>query len=137
MGKKATHKGKGSYASYKGKGTYATNKKSKLEKHLSKFPKDKQAKQAASAKTFTYKRKKPESKLGWVTNQIKNFNELVSPVTVKIDSVTKQLAVSSAKYLKFLQTSQYQLTPTLEVDAATKESKIVFKHHSKQSNFKE
>lgn len=49
---------------YKLEGRYSKNKKLKLQKHLNKFPKDKQAKEAIE-KIKEYRRKRPYNNSAW------------------------------------------------------------------------
>lgn len=71
MSKKASYKGKKLFATYKTKGSFIANRKIKIERHLKAHPEDTVA-QAAIKAPGAY-RKAPESKGGWIKDDVKFF----------------------------------------------------------------
>jgi hypothetical protein len=107
MAKKGSTAGqKGRYAAYKAKDNVTKNAKRKLERHLKKHPNDTQGKNALE-KGVGRTRKTPNTRLGWVSEGVK---DALAPATVTRTAarLTAQALAHSAKLMRMQLTKPEQ-----------------------------
>jgi hypothetical protein len=83
---------------YQQLGSFIKNKRSKIEKHVKKFPNDVKAAQALTVVGSANIRKKPKNKLGWLQSNA----TVTSYIRSNIPTVTKDVANGIAQTIKFV-----------------------------------
>lgn len=153
----AGHKAK--YSRYQQKGSLTKNARMKLERHLKKHPQDEQAQEALKHVAGKAVRKKPQSKLGWVKEGLRNnmvylpyltakgtpiaaqhpdqFERLIKTHCQNV-ALTRSNVTGYAQLFRFVNRVPFQKTAEFETIKVNGESVVVvkMKHTSKLSNFK-